>query len=126
MTIASEKCEAGIIRRDLLAFAGAAAAAQCVATGPVMGQSRTRPTAGVQPTTKLTVTLERLPMGVLLIGIDRAEAQNRIDIATFGALGQAYYEFEHDEGLRVAVLYGKGQDFSAGLDLPSWGAGLRA
>jgi enoyl-CoA hydratase len=65
-------------------------------------------------------------MGVLLIGIDRVDAQNRIDIPTFSALGQAYYEFEHDEDLRVAVLYGKGPDFSRGLDLPSWGAGLRA
>ena len=36
--------------------------------------------------------LDRLPMGVLLIGIDRAEAQNRIDIPTFSALGHAYYE----------------------------------
>jgi enoyl-CoA hydratase/carnithine racemase len=65
-------------------------------------------------------------MGVLLIGIDRIEALNRIDIPTFSALGQAYYEFEHDDDLRVAVLYGKGSDFSQGLDLASWGAGLRA
>jgi enoyl-CoA hydratase len=71
-------------------------------------------------------TLDRLPMGVLLVGLDRAEAQNRIDIPTFNALGPAYYEFEHDNDLRVAVLYGKGPDFSQGLDLPSWGAGLRA
>jgi enoyl-CoA hydratase len=63
---------------------------------------------------------------VLLIGIDRVEAQNRIDIPTFNALGQAYYEFEHDNDLRVAVLHGKGPDFSQGLDLQSWGAGLRA
>lgn len=64
-------------------------------------------------------------MGVLLIGIDRIDVQNRIDISTFTALGRAYYEFEHDDSLRVAVLYGNGPDFSQGLDLASWGAGLR-
>jgi enoyl-CoA hydratase/carnithine racemase len=69
--------------------------------------------------------LDRLPMGVLLIGIDRVEAQNRIDIPTASALGQAYYEFEHNDGLRVAVLYGNGPDCSGGLDLASWGPGLR-
>lgn len=63
---------------------------------------------------------------MLLIGIDRPEAQNRIDIPTFNALGQAYYEFEHDDNLRVAVLYSSGPDFSRGLDLQSWGAALAA
>jgi enoyl-CoA hydratase len=75
---------------------------------------------------KSTVTLHRLGGGVLLIGIDRADAQNRIDIPTFNALGQAYYQFEHDDDIRVAVLYGKGPDFSRGLDLASWGTGLRS
>jgi len=36
-----------------------------------------------------------------------------VDIPTFTALGQAYYEFEHDPDLRVAVLYGKGPDLRA-------------
>jgi enoyl-CoA hydratase/carnithine racemase len=126
MTIASENREAGIGRRDLLTLVGTTAAAQCVAAIPAMAQSQASPTAAAQPATKPTVVLERLPTGVLLIGIDRVEAQNRIDIPTFSALGQAYYEFEHDDGLRVAVLYGKGPDFSQGLDLASWGAGLRA
>jgi enoyl-CoA hydratase/carnithine racemase len=115
----------GIVRRDLLAFVGAAAAAQYGAVRPVKAQSQTGPTASAQAPAKPTLTLERLPMGVLLIGIDRVDMQNRIDISTFSALGQAYYEFEHDDGLRVAVLYGNGSDFSQGLDLASWGAGLR-
>src|SRR5262249_6326232 len=95
MVIASESCEAGIGRRDLLALVGTTAAAQCVAAIPAMTQSQASPTAAAPPTTKPSVVLERLPMGVLLIGIDRVEAQNRIDIPTFSALGQAYYEFEH-------------------------------
>jgi enoyl-CoA hydratase/carnithine racemase len=126
MTITTAMHETGIVRRDLLAFVGAAAATQCVAAGPVMAQAQTNPSAAGQPPAKTTVTLERLPSGILLIGIDRVEAQNRIDIPTFSALGQAYYEFEHDDGLRVAVLWGKGPDFSQGLDLPSWGASLKS
>jgi len=125
MTNASEKLETGLGRRDLLGLVGTAAAAQSVAAIAAMAQSQTSSTQA-QPPAKLTVALERLPLGVLLIGIDRAEAQNRVDVATFSALGQAYYEFEHDDGLRAAVLYGKGPDFSQGLDLASWGAALRA
>jgi len=47
------------------------------------------------------------------------------DIPTFSAIGQAYYQFEHDDDLKVAVLHGKGPDFSQGLDQASWGAALR-
>lgn len=126
MTNASEKFEARVGRRDLLALAGTAVAAQSVAAMAAMAQSQTSPATAAQPTAKPTVALERLPLGILLVGIDRAEAHNRIDVATFSALGQAYWEFEHDDGLRVALLYGKGPDFSQGLDLASWGAALRA
>jgi enoyl-CoA hydratase len=126
MTNASKKPATGVGRRDVLALVGTAAAAQSVAAIAGMAQSQTSPTAQAQPPANPTVALERLPPGILLIGIDRVEAHNRVDVATFGALGQAYYEFEHDDGLRVAVLYGKGPDFSQGLDLASWGAALRA
>jgi enoyl-CoA hydratase/carnithine racemase len=126
MTNASEKFEARVGRRDLLALAGTAVAAQSVTAMAAMAQSQTSPATAAQPTAKPTVALERLPLGILLVGIDRAEAHNRIDVATFSALGQAYWEFEHDDGLRVALLYGKGPDFSQGLDLASWGAALRA
>ncbi len=114
MTTASEKLETAIARRDLLGIAAMLTAVAAVS--PALGQSQANS----------TIVLERLPAGVLLIGIDRVEAQNRIDIPTFNALGQAYYEFEHDDQLRVAVLHGKGPDFSQGLDLQSWGVGLGA
>ena len=113
----------GIDRRDVLAGAAAAglasvspASAQSQATAP----AATPPQPGAAP-----VALDRAAKGVLLIGIDRPDAQNRIDIATFGAIGEAYYQLEHDSELRVAVLYGKGPDFSQGLDAASWGAALR-
>jgi enoyl-CoA hydratase/carnithine racemase len=127
MTPAAPGPETAIARRDLLTLVGTAAAG-VAAVGSAFAQSPapSNGTAPAQPQAKSTVVLDRLPMGVFLIGIDRAEAENRIDIPTFSALGQAYYEFEHDDGLRVAVLYGNGPDFSRGLDIASWGAGLRA
>jgi len=112
-------------RRDVLALAGAAAAVG-LAVGPALAQSQpaAAATAATQPQTKPTVVLDRPVKGVL-IGIDRIDAQNRIDIPTFSAIGQAYYQFEHDDDLKVAVLHGKGPDFSQGLDQASWGAALR-
>src|SRR5713101_945076 len=113
-------------RRDVLALAGAAAAVGLTA-GPALAQSQpaAAATAATQPQTKPTVVLDRPVKGVLLIGIDRIDAQNRIDIPTFSAIGQAYYQFEHDDDLKVAVLHGKGPDFSQGLDQASWGSALR-
>lgn len=120
------KAEAGLGRRDVLALAGAAAAVG-LAAAPALAQTQpaTAATAAGQAPAKPTVVLDRPAKGVLTIGIDRVEAQNRIDIPTFLAIGQAYYQFEHDDDLKVAVLHGKGPDFSQGLDQASWGAALR-
>ena len=63
---------------------------------------------------------------LLLIGIDRPEAQNRLDPALILALGKALYRLEHDDALRAGVLYGRGPDFVAGLDVPAFTAALRA
>src|SRR5260370_42441889 len=120
------KPAADLGRRDILALAGAAAAVG-LAAGRALAQSQpaAAATAATQPQTRPTVVLDRPVKGVLLIGIDRIDAQNRIDIPTFSAIGQAYYQFEHDDDLKVAVLHGKGPDFSQGLDQASWGAALR-
>jgi len=114
----------GIARRELLALAGSTIAGLTAANAAVAQTSV--PPASAVIDERRTVLLERRAGGVLLIGIDRPESQNRIDIPTFNALGQAYYELEHDDDLRVAVLYGKGPDFSRGLDLSSWGTVLAA
>lgn len=126
MSTASRRDETGIARRDVLVLAGTTAAAELLAASPAFAQTPQPNPSPSAPDGKSTVVLDRRPNGVLLIGIDRQEAQNRIDIPTFNALGQAYYALEHDDDLRVAVLYGKGSDFSRGLDLPSWGAALAA
>jgi enoyl-CoA hydratase/carnithine racemase len=63
---------------------------------------------------------------VLLIALDRPEAQNRIDPPIIIGLGKAFCQLEHDDELRVAVLYGKGSDFCAGGDLPALAAAFRS
>src|SRR5215831_3053809 len=113
------KAEGHLDRRDVLAFAGAAAAAGLTAT-PVQSQPVAPASTAAPATAKPTIVLDRPARGVLLIGIDRIDAQNRIDIPTFSAIGQAYYQFEHDDDLKVAVLHGNGSDFSQGLDQASW------
>jgi enoyl-CoA hydratase len=41
-------------------------------------------------------------------------------------LGKAYYQLEHDDGLRVGVLYANGPDFCAGLDVQEFNAARAA
>ncbi len=64
---------------------------------------------------------------VATIVIDRPEARNAVDGPAARALSDAFREFERDDGLRVAVLWGAGGTFCAGADLKSLGTerGLR-
>ncbi len=117
--------DGGLGRRGVLVLAGAAAAVGLTA-GPALAQAQPAAPAATTPASvRPTIVLDRPAKGVLTIGIDRVDTQNRIDIPTFAAIGQAYYQLEHDDDLRVAVLHGKGPDFSQGLDQASWGAALR-
>src|SRR5258706_15173458 len=72
------KPAADLGRRDILALAGAAAAVG-LAAGPALAQSQPAAagTAAPQPQTRPTVVLDRPVKSVLLIGIDRSDAQNR-------------------------------------------------
>ena len=58
---------------------------------------------------------------LLLIGVDRADKRNAWDLATAAAVGAAYDRLAEDDDLRVGVLYGHGDHFSAGLDLAEVG-----
>ncbi|MFI9386567.1 crotonase/enoyl-CoA hydratase family protein [Kutzneria sp. NPDC052558] len=53
----------------------------------------------------------------LLITIDRPEARNAVDAAVAAGLAAALDELASDRGLRVGVLAGAGNTFSAGMDL---------
>lgn len=57
---------------------------------------------------------------VLLIGFDRAEKRNAFDVDMYLALAAAYGELDRDPELRCGVLFGHGEHFTAGLDLPQW------
>ncbi len=51
-----------------------------------------------------------------LIQLDRPQARNAIDPATFDALGEAYYAADGDRDVVAVVLHAAGPDFSVGLD----------
>ena len=58
---------------------------------------------------------------VLLIGVNRPEKRNAFDMATIDALGAAYERLGSDPEIRVGVVFGHGDHFSAGLDLAEVG-----
>lgn len=61
--------------------------------------------------------------GIAVVTIDRPKA-NALDAATSFALGEVFVGFEHDPGVRVAVITGAGERFfSAGWDLGAAGEG---
>ncbi|MCA1710303.1 MAG: crotonase/enoyl-CoA hydratase family protein [Actinobacteria bacterium] len=64
----------------------------------------------------MPVTVER-EGAVLLIGVDRAAKRNAWDLETIAGVGAAYEQLGADESVRVGVVFGHGDHFSAGLDL---------
>jgi enoyl-CoA hydratase/carnithine racemase len=122
----SEKNAVGIHRR---AFLVASAAATVLAGSHTSFAQNQPPDASAQTSRAAmpnTVKLDWLDGSILLIGIDRQGSQNRIDPSTFIGLGRAYYLLDHDQALRVGVLYAQGPDFVTGLDPTAWDPFLRA
>jgi enoyl-CoA hydratase len=74
----------------------------------------------------MAIRLERRD-AIVTIVIDRPEARNAVDGPAARALAEAFREFERDDALRVAVLWGAGGVFCAGADLKARGTerGLR-
>ncbi len=74
----------------------------------------------------MAIRLERTG-AVATVVIDRPEARNAVDGPAARALAEAFREFERDDALRVAVLWGAGGVFCAGADLKARGTerGLR-
>jgi enoyl-CoA hydratase len=66
------------------------------------------------------VTVERRD-SIVLIGINRPEIANRIDPETYLALARALYQYDQDDSLRAAVLFGHGENFSRGIDVAGFG-----
>lgn len=119
----NDKTLAGITRRDfLIASTGAALAAGfggAAALAQDAPSPATPPSAPPSSAPPGKVIVERQG-AVLLIGLDRPQAQNRLDAPMIIGISKAYYQLEHDDELRVAVLYATGRDFCPGLDVPAY------
>jgi enoyl-CoA hydratase len=61
---------------------------------------------------------------LLLIGLNRPEKRNAADFAMLQQLASAYGDLERDPDLRVGVVHGIGEHFTAGLDLADVGPRL--
>ena len=57
---------------------------------------------------------------MLLIGLNRPEKYNGVTPKMSAELVSAYTQLDEDDDLRVGVLFGHGDHFTAGLDLPKW------
>ncbi|MFT7287200.1 MAG: enoyl-CoA hydratase [Halieaceae bacterium] len=60
---------------------------------------------------------------VLLVGIDRPECRNAVNAPTAARLAEVFREFDQDDSLDTAILYGTGSDFCAGADLKAAASG---
>ena len=109
------------------AFLAAGAAATVFAGGPTSFAQNQPPVASA-PTSRgampNNVRVDRLDGSILLIGI--RQESNRVELSSVIGLGRLLYMLDHDEALRVAVLYAQGPDFVGGiLDAESWAPVLR-
>lgn len=62
------------------------------------------------------VTIEQRD-SVLLIGVNRPDKRNAWNTEIIQAVARAYTDLANDDALRVGVLFGHGEHFTAGLDL---------
>jgi enoyl-CoA hydratase/carnithine racemase len=62
--------------------------------------------------------ITREPQGhLLLIGIDRPAKKNAFDLGMLAGLAEAFTELDRSPDLRCGVVFARGADFTAGLDL---------
>lgn len=57
---------------------------------------------------------------ILLIGLNRPEKRNAVNVETFHQLSEAYTRLDQDSELRCGVLFAHGEHFTGGIDLPEW------
>jgi enoyl-CoA hydratase len=60
---------------------------------------------------------------VLVITINRPDAQNAVNLAVSQGLADAVDELDEDADLSVAVITGAGGNFCSGMDLKAFAAG---
>ncbi len=127
MIDAHRAASACIARREfMIAGAGATTLATgLAAAGTALAQAGPAPATPPGPAQPGNILVERRG-SVLLIGIERPEAQNRFDAPMLIGLGKAYYRLDHQDELRAAVLYGVGHDFCLGVDRGAFAAAQAA
>jgi enoyl-CoA hydratase len=69
----------------------------------------------------MTVVTTERDGHVLLIGVDRPDKRNAWNLSVIDEVAAAYAQLSTDDDLRVGVLFGHGDHFSAGLDLAEVG-----
>jgi enoyl-CoA hydratase len=122
-----DKAGTEIARRDFLAGTAKTLVAAGVGLAAAhAGFAQNQETPGQGQPSHPTLTLDRRDGGLLLIGIDRQERQNRLDPDTFINLGKAIYQFDNDLDLRVAILYGHGPNFCPSIDPTSFPAAFKS
>jgi enoyl-CoA hydratase len=131
MANSSTAASAEIGRRDLF-IGGAGAAALAVGLGrtaTALAQAGPGPASG-SPSSPPSAVPGRVVVerrgAVLMVGLDLAQAQDRLTPPAIIGLGKAYHQLEQDDGLRVAVLHSIGLNFCAGLDVAAFAAAQAA
>jgi enoyl-CoA hydratase len=131
MANSSTAASAEIGRRDLF-IGGAGAAALAVGLGrtaTALAQAGPGPASG-SPSSPPSAAPGRVVVerrdAVLIVGLDLAQAQDRLTPPAIIGLGKAYHQLEQDDGLRVAVLHSIGLNFCAGLDVAAFAAAQAA
>lgn len=74
-------------------------------------------TTSSDSTEKVTVEIRS---ELVLIGLNRPDFYNRVDPDTLAALARAYFDYDNDDSLRAAVLFGHGPNFSRGIDVDAF------
>jgi enoyl-CoA hydratase len=69
------------------------------------------------------ITVERAGH-VLLMGLNRVEKRNAFGPEMIAGLARAYTALDETDDLRVGVLYGHGDHFTSGIDLPAMAASM--
>jgi enoyl-CoA hydratase len=110
------------------AFIAAGVGAAAVLAGSRTGFAQNQPPVATAPTNRAAipngVKVDRLDGSILLIGI--RQESNRVELSSVIGLGRLLYLLDHDDALRVGVLYAQGPDFVGGiLDAASWAPVLR-
>ena len=121
----SETIGGGVHRRAFLAAASATATLLAASPGFGQNQPPVAPVPAGPAAMPGNVRVERVDGSILLIGI--RQETDRVELSSVIGLGRLMYMLDHDDALRVAVLYSQGSDFIGGiLDPESWGPVLRS